>query len=65
MTATDKDRVNAWNISYWDTKVFDATLKNARGETFTLTPVTVSESDYKTKHATFSYAGLPDGDYTV
>ncbi|MCH5625806.1 Ig-like domain-containing protein, partial [Salmonella enterica] len=28
-------------------------------------PVTVSESDYKTKNATFSYAGLPDGDYTV
>ncbi|MDV0400611.1 Ig-like domain-containing protein [Enterobacter hormaechei] len=65
MTATDNDRVNAWNISYWDTKVFEATLKNARGETFTLKPVTVSESDYKTKNATFSYAGLPDGDYTV
>ncbi len=27
--------------------------------------MTVSESDYKTKNATFSYAGLPDGDYTV
>ncbi len=65
MTATDNDRVNAWNISYWDTKVFEATLKNARGEPFTLKPVTVSESDYKTKNATFSYAGLPDGDYTV
>jgi hypothetical protein len=32
MTATDNDRVNAWNISYWDTKVFEATLKNARGK---------------------------------
>lgn len=48
MTATDNDRVNARNISYWDTKVFEATLKMP-GETFTLKPVTVSESDYKTK----------------
>ncbi|MEP8849226.1 Ig-like domain-containing protein [Enterobacter hormaechei] len=65
MTATDNDRVNAWNISYWDTKVFQATLKNPRGQILTLTPTSVTESDFKTKNATFSYAGLPDGNYTV
>ena len=31
MTATDNDRVNARNISYWDTKVFEATLKMPGG----------------------------------
>nr|WP_251287754.1 hypothetical protein [Escherichia coli] len=31
MTATDNDRVNAWNISYWIPKFSKPPLKNARG----------------------------------
>lgn len=65
MTATDNDRVNGWQIGAWDTREFGVTLKNAAGNIIQQPAQSWTESDYKTKNAIISYAGLPDGRYTV
>ncbi|ENR9963995.1 Ig-like domain repeat protein [Salmonella enterica] len=65
MTVTDNDRVNGWQIGAWDTREFGVTLKNAAGTVINQSAQSWSESDFKTKNAVVSYAGLPDGNYTV
>ncbi|VAE21531.1 Conjugative transfer protein 123 [Enterobacter hormaechei] len=65
MTVIDNDRVNTTELNKWDTKIFNATLKDANGKETVLNPKSWNESDFKTKNAIFSYANLPDGRYTV
>jgi hypothetical protein len=65
LIVVDNDRINTWQLPQFDTQIFMATLRNAKGEAITLNPVSVSESDYKTKLVDFSYSGLPDGNYTL
>jgi len=65
MTVTDNDRVNGWQLGAWDTRVFGVVLKNTAGTEINLPAQTWTESDFKTKNVVISYAGLPDGKYTV
>jgi hypothetical protein len=66
MTVIDNDRVNTVaELGRWDTKVFSAKIRDAKGKETVLQPSTWSESDFKTKNAVFSYASLPEGRYTV
>ncbi|VAE21529.1 Conjugative transfer protein 123 [Enterobacter hormaechei] len=66
MTVVDNDRVNTtFELNRFDTKVFNATIRDEKGKVTVLTPKTSGQSDFKTKNAVFSYASLPDGRYTV
>ena len=65
MTVTDNDRVNTTQLNRWDTKIFNATLVDSLGKVSVLSPTSWNESDFKTKNATFSYASLSDGRYTI
>ncbi|MCG0456554.1 Ig-like domain-containing protein [Enterobacter cloacae complex sp. ECC445] len=65
MTVTDNDRVNGWQLGYWDTRTIGVVMKNAAGTVINLPAKTWTESDFKTKNAVISYADLPDGKYTV
>ncbi|MCR9657953.1 Ig-like domain-containing protein [Vibrio parahaemolyticus] len=60
----DNDRVNSWQIGMWDTNVLKAYADNGK-ERVELPRSSYTSPDYKTKIATFDFASLTDGNYSL